>query len=149
MARFARLRSLQTFEQGRNKHPRVRRALASPEHASALGPAHPRQAKPNPCPRLKSQPRLQPYAPARSQPHRSARSPAFALRKARASGHPRTNHHRPANRAIPRPVRPSSESPCVPVKLPEPGIELYLTGDTGSTPPDFTRSPAYVDRAPR
>jgi hypothetical protein len=35
------------------------------------------------------------------------------------------------------------------MKLPEPGIELYLAGDTGSTSPDFTRPPAYVDRAPR
>jgi hypothetical protein len=35
------------------------------------------------------------------------------------------------------------------VKLPEPGIELYLAGDTGSTSPDFTRPPAYIDRAPR
>jgi hypothetical protein len=35
------------------------------------------------------------------------------------------------------------------VKLPELGIELYLTGDTGSTSPDFTRPPVHVDRAPR
>jgi hypothetical protein len=35
------------------------------------------------------------------------------------------------------------------MKLPEPGIKLYLTGDTGSTSSDFTRSPVYVDRAPR
>jgi hypothetical protein len=66
-----------------------------------------------------------------------------------ASGHPRTNHRRPAILAIPCPVRPSRESPRVSVKLPEPGIELYLAGETGSTSPDFTRLPAYVDQAPR
>jgi hypothetical protein len=67
----------------------------------------------------------------------------------RASGHPRTHHRRPAILAIPRPVRPSREPPRVLVELPEPGIELYHAGDTGSTPPDFTRSLAYVDQAPR
>jgi hypothetical protein len=67
----------------------------------------------------------------------------------RASGHPRTHHRRPAILAILRPVRPWREPPRVLVELPEPGIELYLAGDTGSTPPDFTRSPVYVDRAPR
>jgi hypothetical protein len=66
----------------------------------------------------------------------------------RASGHPRTHRRKPANLAIPRPVRPSRESPRVSVKLPEPGIKLYLAGDTGSASPDFTRSPAYIDRAP-
>jgi hypothetical protein len=35
------------------------------------------------------------------------------------------------------------------VKLPERGIGLYLTGDAGSRSPDFTRAPAYVDRAPQ
>jgi hypothetical protein len=55
----------------------------------------------------------------------------------------------PATLAIPRPIRPSIEPLRTSVKLPEPGIELYLAGDTGSTSPDFTRSPAYVDRAPR
>jgi hypothetical protein len=47
----------------------------------------------------------------------------------RASGHPRTDHRRPATLAIPRPVRPSSESLRVTVKLPEPGIELYIIGE--------------------
>ena len=63
----------------------------------------------------------------------------------RASGHPRTDHRRPAIQAIPRPVRPLRESPRVSVKLPELGIELYLAGDNGSTSPDFTRPPAHVD----
>jgi hypothetical protein len=67
----------------------------------------------------------------------------------RASGRPRPDHRRPATLAIPRPVRPSREPLRVSVKLPEPGIELYLARDTGSTSPDFTRSPMYMDRAPR
>jgi hypothetical protein len=67
----------------------------------------------------------------------------------RASGHPRLDHRRPASLAIPRPVRPSGYPLRASVKLPEPGIELYLTGDTGSTSPDFTRPPAYIDRASR
>jgi hypothetical protein len=67
----------------------------------------------------------------------------------RASGRPRTHHRRPANRAIPSPVRPSRETLRASVKLPERGIELCLAGDTGSRSPDFTRPPASVDRAPR
>jgi hypothetical protein len=115
-----------------------------------LTPCAPRRAKPNPCPRprLLSQPRPQPYAPARSQPRRSASSPPLLCTR-RASGRPRTNHCTPAILAIPRPVRPLRESAHVSVKLLEPGIELYLAGDTGSTSLDLTRSPAYVDRAPR
>jgi hypothetical protein len=34
------------------------------------------------------------------------------------------------------------------MKHPELGIELYLTGDTRSRSPDFTRPPAHVDWAP-
>jgi hypothetical protein len=67
----------------------------------------------------------------------------------RASGRPRTHHHRPANRAIPSPVRPSRETLRASVKLPERGIKLCLAGDTGSRSPDFTRLPANVDQAPR
>jgi hypothetical protein len=67
----------------------------------------------------------------------------------RVNGHPRTDHRRPAILAIPRPVWPSRESPRVSEKLLEQGIELYLAGDIGSTSPDFTRSSAYVDRAPQ
>jgi hypothetical protein len=66
----------------------------------------------------------------------------------RASRRPSTHHRRPANRAIPSPVRPSRETLCASVKLPEQGIELCLAGDTDSGSPDFTRSPASVDRAP-
>jgi hypothetical protein len=67
----------------------------------------------------------------------------------RASGCPRTHHRRPANRAIPSPVRPSRETLRASVKLPQRGIELCLAGDTGSRSPDFTRPPASMDRAPR
>jgi hypothetical protein len=65
-----------------------------------------------------------------------------------ASSRQRPEHRRPATLAIPRPVRPSSESLRVSVKLLEPGIELYLIGDIRPTSPNFTRSPVYVDRAP-
>jgi hypothetical protein len=89
------------------------------------------------------------------------RTPPFALDLAgaqdhrhlpctrRANGRPRTHHRRPANRAIPSPVRPSRETLRASVKLPEQGIELCLAGDTGSRSADFTRLPASVDRAPR
>jgi hypothetical protein len=66
----------------------------------------------------------------------------------RASGRPSTHHRRPANRAIPSPVRLSRETLRASVKLPEQGIELCLAGDTDSGSPDFTRSSASVDRAP-
>jgi hypothetical protein len=67
----------------------------------------------------------------------------------RVSDRSSTHHRRPANRAIPSPVRPSRETLRGSVKLPERGIELCLAGDTGSRSPDFTRPPASVDRAPR
>ena len=153
MARFARLRSLQTFEQGQKQ---TSTCSTCPGIARARPGARPRAHR---------------VAPGRTRAHAHARAykanrgfdrtPPLALNLAgapdhrcllcarRASGHPRPDHRRPANRAIPRPVRPSSESPRVLVKLLELGIELCLAGGTGSTSPDFTRSPAYVDRAPR
>jgi hypothetical protein len=67
----------------------------------------------------------------------------------RACSLPSTHRRRPANRAIPRPVRPSRETLRASVKLPERGIELCLAGDPGSRSPDFTRLPANVDWAPR
>jgi hypothetical protein len=66
-----------------------------------------------------------------------------------ASGRPSTHHRRPANRAIPSPVRPSRETLRASVKLLEQGIELCLAGDTRSRSPDFTRPPANVDQPPR
>jgi hypothetical protein len=66
-----------------------------------------------------------------------------------ASGRPSTHHRRPANRAIPSPVLPSRETLRASVKLLEQGIELCLARDTDSGSPDFTRSPASVDQAPR
>jgi hypothetical protein len=124
-----------------------------PEHAPALSPActAPRRAKPVPLP-----------APAPIKPARASTvHPPLALDLAgaqdhrrlpctrRASDRPSTHHRRPANRAITSPVRPSRETLRASVKLPEQGIELCLAGDTDSGSPDFTRSPASVDRAPR
>jgi hypothetical protein len=107
----------------------------------------------------------QTHAPAHARAYKSNRgfdrTPPLALNLAgapvhrrllyarRASSRQRPEHRRPATLAIPRPVWPSSESLRVSVKLPEPGIELYLGGDTGPTSPNFTRSPAYVDRSPQ
>jgi hypothetical protein len=160
MARFARLRSLQTFEQGQKQTPTC---STRPGIARARPDARPRAHRAAPS-RTRAR-----AAPSQTRAHARVykanrgfdRTPPLALNLARAqdhrrllcarcaSGHPRTHHRRPAILAIPRPVRPSREPPRVSVKLLELGIELYLAGDTGSTPPDFTRSPAYVDRAPR
>jgi hypothetical protein len=123
------------------------------------------RARPDTRPRVHRAAPSQARAPARARAYKASRgfnrTPPLALNLAgapvhrrllcarRASGHPRPDHRRPAILAIPHPVRPSRESPRVSVKLPEPGIELYLAGDTGTTPPDFTRSSTYVDRAPR
>jgi hypothetical protein len=151
MARFARLRSLQTFEQGQKQ---TSTCSTRPGIARERPGARPRAHRAAPS---------QTRAPARANKANRGfnRTPPLALNLAgvpvhrrllcawRASGHPRTDHRRLAILAIPRPVWPSRESPRVSVKLPEPGIELYLAGDTRSTSPDLTRSPAYVDRAPR
>jgi hypothetical protein len=153
MARFARLRSLQTLEQGQKQ---TSTCSTRPGIARARPGARPRAHRATPS---------QARAPARARAYKASRgfnrTPPLALNLVgapfhrrllyarRASGHPRPDHRRPDILAIPRPVRPLRESPRVSVKLPEPGIELYLAGDTGTTPPDFTRSSAYVDRAPR
>jgi hypothetical protein len=153
MARFARLRSLQTFEQGQKQTPTC---------STRSGIA---RARPGARPRAHHAAPRQTRAPAHARAYKASRgfnrTPSLGLNLTgapdhrrllcarRASGRPRPDHHRPANQAIPHSVRPSRESPRGPVKLPEPGIKLYLAGDTGSTPPDFTRSSAYVDRAPR
>ena len=153
MARFARLRSLQTFEQGQKQ---TSTCSMRPDLARARPGARLRALRATPS---------QACATARACAYKASqcfnRTPPLALNLTgapdhrrllcarRASGRPRLDHRRPANQAIPRSVRPSRESPRGPVKLPEPGIKLYLAGDTGSTPPDFTTSPAYVDRAPR
>jgi hypothetical protein len=67
----------------------------------------------------------------------------------RASGRPSTHHCRPANWALPSPVRPLGETLRASVKLLERGIGLCLAGDTRSRSPDFTRPPVSVERAPR
>jgi hypothetical protein len=153
MARFARLQSLQTFEQGQKQ---TSTCSTRPGIAKARPGARPRAHRATPS---------QTRAPARARAYKANRgfnrTPPLALNLTgapdhqrllsarRASGHPRPDHRRPANRAIPRPVRPLREPPGVSVKLLEPGIELCLAGDTGSASSDFARSPTNVDRAPR
>jgi hypothetical protein len=151
MARFARLRSLQTFEQGQKE---TSTCSTCPGIAKARPGARPRAHRAAPS---QTRARARAYKANRG----FNRTPPLALNLTgvpdhwrllcarRASGHPRPDHRRPANRAIPRPVRPSREPQHVLVKLPESGIELYLAGDTGSASPDFARSPANIDRAPQ
>jgi hypothetical protein len=149
MARFTCLRSLQTFEQGQKQSPtcsmRPGIARARPGARPRAHRAAPSQARAPDYKANRGFDRMPPLAInlVGAQDHR------WLLCARCASGHPRANHLRPAILAIPRPVRPSRESPRVSMKLPEPGNELYLAGDTGSTSPDFTRSLVYVDRAPR
>ena len=115
MARFAHLRSLQTFEQ---RQKQTSTCSTRPGIARARPGAQPRahRAKPNPC-------------PARTRAYKASqgfdRTPLLALNLAgapvhrrllcarRASGHPRTDRRRPAILAIPRPVRPSRVSTCL------------------------------------
>jgi hypothetical protein len=55
-------------------------------------------------------------------------------------------HHRPANRTLPNPVRPSEKTEHTSVKLPERGIGVCFTGEASQRPPDSARLPASVDR---
>jgi hypothetical protein len=153
MARFARLAAQQAQEQGQNN---TTTCSTRPCIARARPDARPRAHRAAPS---------QTRAPARAHAYKANRgfnrTPLLTLNLTGAqdhrrllcarcaNGHPRTDHCRPAILAIPCPVRPSRESPRVSVKLREPGIELYLAGETGSTSPDFTRLSAYVDQAPR
>jgi hypothetical protein len=125
MARFARLRSLQTFGQGQKQtstcstRPGIARACPGAwPHAHCAAPSRTRA-------------RARAYKASRG----FDRTPPLALNLVgapvhqrllcarRASGHTRTHRSRPAILAIPRPVRPSREPPRVSVKLPAPGIE--------------------------
>jgi hypothetical protein len=147
MARFARLRSLQTFEQRQKQTPTCSTRSGAPEHAPALDPARTtlRQAKPVPTPapiKLTEASTVRPRSLSTS-PERKFTGD-YSVHGVPAA-RPRTDHRSPATLAIPRPVRPSREPLRASMKLPEPGIELYLAEDTGSTSPDFTRLLAYID----
>jgi hypothetical protein len=152
LPRFACLRSQRAFEHGQKNtstcstRPDLARARPAPE-----------PARPAPC-------QATPVSPARARAYKASqgfgRTPPLALdltgardRRSlpctqRASGRLGTRHRRPANQAIPSPVRPSRETLRASVKLQERGIELCLAGDARSRSPDFTRPPASVDRAP-
>jgi hypothetical protein len=153
MARFARLAAQQGLEHGQKE---MATCSTRPGIARARPGARPRTHRVVPS---------QTRAPTRAHAYKASRGfnrmPPLALNLTgapdhqrllcaqRASGRPRPDHRRPAKQAIPRTIRPSRESLRVSVKLPEPGNELCLAGDTGSASPDFTRPPANVDRAPR
>jgi hypothetical protein len=153
LPRFARLRSQQAFEHGQKN---TSTCSTRPERAKARPvpePVHPapRQATPMPTAHARAYKASQDFdrTPPRALDFAKARDRRSLPCTRHASGRPSTRHRRPANQAIPRPVQPSRETLCASVKLPEQGIRFYLTGDAGSRSPDFTRAPAYVDRAPR
>jgi hypothetical protein len=153
LPRFTRLRSHQAFEQGQ-KHTST--CSTRPDLA---------RARPAPDPVRPASRQAEARAIARARAYKASqgfnRTPPLALDLAgaqdhrclpgaqHASGRPSTHHHRPANRAIPSPVRPSRETLRASVKLPEGGIELCLAGDTESRSPNFTRPPTNVDQPPR
>jgi hypothetical protein len=134
-------------------------------HLHVFDASWPRQSTPGARPRAPratpSQARATAHARAYNASRGFNRTPPLALdlagaqdhrrlpRTRRANGRPSTHHRRPANRAIPSPVRSSRETLRASVKLLERGIELCLAGDTRSRSPDFTQPPASVDRAPR
>jgi hypothetical protein len=64
----------------------------------------------------------------------------------RVRGHPSPCHCRPANQALPNPVRPSEKTEHTSVKLPERGIEVCFAGEASPRSPDSIRPPASVDR---
>jgi hypothetical protein len=108
MARFARLRSLQMFEQGQKQTPTC---LTRPGNTRARPGARPRAHHAAPS---------QTRAPAHARAYKASRgfnrTPPLSLNLTgapdhqrllcarRTSGRPRPNNRRPANRAIPRPV---------------------------------------------
>jgi hypothetical protein len=149
LPRFARLRSQQAFEHGQKNtstcSTRTERARACPAHDPAR-PA-PRQATPVSPARAGAYKASQGFSrmPPRTLNLTGARDRRSLLCTRRASGRPSTRHHRPASRAIPRPVQLLRETLRASVKLLEQGIELCLIGDAGSSSPDFTRPPANVD----
>jgi hypothetical protein len=153
LPRFASLRSRRAFEHGQKNtstcstRPERARARPAPEPAR---PA-PRQATPMSPARARAYNASQGFSrmPPRALDLTGARDRQSLPCTRRASGRPSTRHRRPANRAIPYPVQPLRETLRASVKLLEQRIELCLAGDARSRSPDFTRSPANIDRAPR
>jgi hypothetical protein len=127
-----------------------------PGHARARPQRSARARNPAPC---------QPRAHARARGYKAhtsldrtpsrAPNPARARvrrrlhREWRASGRASPSHRRPATPALLHLGRPFGYFPRSSVKLPEPLIGHHLTGDAGSTSPNFNRPPSHVDRAPR
>jgi hypothetical protein len=139
LPRFARLRLGRAVEHGQKKTTTCSTRSA---HARARPRPTPRRAEPRQCPPCAPTP-IKPTA--RAQPHRSSNSPAFA-RARRVRGHPSPCHRRPANQALPNPVRPSERTEHTSVKLPERGIEVCFAGEASPRSPDSLRPPASIDR---
>jgi hypothetical protein len=130
MARFARLGAQQAQELGQNNiatcSTRPGNARARPDARPHAHHAAPSQTRAHACARAYKVDRGLDRTPPLALNLVGAQDHRRLLCVRRASGRPRPNHRRPATLAIPHPVLPSRVPLRVSVKLPEPGIELYL-----------------------
>jgi hypothetical protein len=139
MARFARLRSLETFEHWKKLTSTCStssvRARARPSQASAVARARAYKALPGFGYTLPRTLHTSPELARRRLPVRSESAAAQSL-----------CHHRPASRAIPNPDQPSEKTVHTSVRLPEQGIGVYFAGEASPRSPELLTPPEYVDR---
>jgi hypothetical protein len=140
MARFARLRSLETFEQWK-KHTstcstpsaRARARSRAPPHAQRRARAY--KALPGFDYTLPRTLHTSPELARRRLPVRSESAAAQSL-----------YHRIPAGGAIPNPVQPSEKTVHTSVKLPEQGIGVCFAGEASPRSPELSTPLEYVDR---
>ena len=150
MARFARLRSLETFEHWKKltstcstPSARARARPRAPPHAQRRARAKP---APWPAPELiKPSQASATLFRAPSKPHQSLARRRLPVRSESAAAQSLC-HHRPASRAIPNPVQPSEKPVHTSVRLPEQGIGVYFAGEASPRSPELSTPPEYVDR---
>jgi hypothetical protein len=150
MARFARLRSLETFEHWKKNtstcstpSARARARSRAPSHAQRRA-----RAKASAMARArayKTLPDLDCSLPRTLKPHRSRARRRLPVRSESAAAQP-LYHRRPASGAIPNPVQPSEKTVHTSVRLPERGIGVYFAGEASPRSPELSTPPEYVDR---
>jgi hypothetical protein len=156
MARFARLRSLETFEHWKKNtstcstpSARARARSRAPSRALACPAPRPSQASAMARARAyKTFPDLDCSLPRTLKPHRSRARRRLPVRSESAAAQSLC-HRRPAGGAIPNPVQPSEKTVHTSVKLPEQGIEVCFAGEASPRSPELSTPPEYVDRVNR
>jgi hypothetical protein len=140
MARFARLRSLETFEHWK-KNTSTCSTPSARARARSRAPSHaPRRAR-----AYKAFPGFDCTLPRTLHTSPELARRRLPVRSESAAAQPLC-HHRPASRAIPNPVLPSEKLVHTSVRLPEQGIRVSFAREASPRSPDLSTPPEYVNR---